>query len=131
MTMATDPPVRSLSERETLIRTRLAFERTLMAWIRTAVSLITFGFTIFKAFAYAQEKGLGAHQGRLSPRMFALLMISVGIASIALATVQHYRHVKAMRTLYHDLPVASIGLATAGLVSLLGVLALLSALFRQ
>ena len=32
-------------------RTVLAHERTLMAWLRTAVSLITFGFTIYKFFA--------------------------------------------------------------------------------
>ena len=29
-------------------RTRLAYERTLMAWVRTATSLISFGFTIYK-----------------------------------------------------------------------------------
>jgi Domain of unknown function (DUF202) len=29
-------------------RTRLAYERTLMAWVRTGVSLISFGFTIYK-----------------------------------------------------------------------------------
>jgi len=28
------------------LRTRLALERTLMAWVRTGVSLIGFGFTI-------------------------------------------------------------------------------------
>jgi putative membrane protein len=39
-----------LSTRLALVRTRLAFERTLMAWVRTSVSLITFGFTLYKAF---------------------------------------------------------------------------------
>ena len=33
-------------------RTAMAHERTLMAWIRTAVSLISFGFTIYKAFDF-------------------------------------------------------------------------------
>ena len=28
----------------------LAYERTMLAWIRTAVSLITFGFTLYKFF---------------------------------------------------------------------------------
>lgn len=31
-------------------RTILAQERTLMAWVRTSLSLIGFGFTIFKVF---------------------------------------------------------------------------------
>ena len=38
------------STRLAIQRTRLASERTLMAWIRTATSLIGFGFTIFKFF---------------------------------------------------------------------------------
>ena len=33
-------------------RTALAHERTLMAWIRTAASLISFGFTIYKFFDF-------------------------------------------------------------------------------
>ena len=32
------------------LRTRLAVERTLMAWVRTAVSLIGFGFAIVQFF---------------------------------------------------------------------------------
>lgn len=29
------------------LRTRLSVERTLMSWVRTAIALIGFGFTIF------------------------------------------------------------------------------------
>jgi putative membrane protein len=36
-------------------RTTLAHERTLMAWVRTSVSLISFGFTIYKFFQYLRE----------------------------------------------------------------------------
>jgi hypothetical protein len=36
-------------------RPRLACERTLMAWIRTAASLISFGFTIYKFFDYLKD----------------------------------------------------------------------------
>src|SRR4030095_4895232 len=36
-------------------RTFLAHERTLMAWVRTSASLISFGFTIYKFFAYLVE----------------------------------------------------------------------------
>ncbi len=35
-----------------LDRTYLAHDRTLMAWVRTATSLISFGFTIYKFFQY-------------------------------------------------------------------------------
>ena len=33
-----------------LDRTWLAHERTMLAWVRTAASLISFGFTIYKFF---------------------------------------------------------------------------------
>ena len=37
------------------LRTRASVERTLMSWIRTAVSLIGFGFTIVQFFERMQE----------------------------------------------------------------------------
>jgi putative membrane protein len=39
------------------LRTRLALERTLMAWVRTGSSLIGFGFTIVTFFDRLQEIG--------------------------------------------------------------------------
>jgi uncharacterized membrane protein YidH (DUF202 family) len=50
-TAAADPPTALALE-----RTRLAHERTLMAWVRTATSLISFGFTIYKAFEYLLQR---------------------------------------------------------------------------
>jgi uncharacterized membrane protein YidH (DUF202 family) len=35
-------------------RTWLAHERTLMAWVRTATFMISFGFTIYKFFQFEQ-----------------------------------------------------------------------------
>ena len=37
------------------IRTRLAVDRTLLAWLRTSVSLIGFGFTIVQFFQRLQD----------------------------------------------------------------------------
>ena len=38
-------------------RTIMAAERTLMSWTRTSISLISFGFTIYKFLQYMQEQG--------------------------------------------------------------------------
>ena len=44
------------------LRTRMALERTMMAWMRTAVSLIGFGFAIVQFFNHlSQIPGTQAH----------------------------------------------------------------------
>ena len=40
----------SVSARFDLERTRIAYEQLMMSWIRTATSLITFGFSIYNFF---------------------------------------------------------------------------------
>jgi putative membrane protein len=111
-------------------RTRLAHERTLMAWVRTATSLISFGFTIYKFFDYVQEKGAPPRERLLGPRQYALLMIGIGIVALVLATMQHVRDMRALRATHADIPY-SMATILAGLISLLGVIALLAVIFRQ
>src|SRR5215831_11750488 len=125
------PAERDQPDPQSLMRTRLAFERTLMAWIRTAISLITFGFTIFKAFSYAYEHGVERRQSVLGPREYALVFISIGVVALALATWQHYRYVTMLRGLYTKLPVFSIGVVIAAMISALGLAALLTVLLRN
>jgi len=110
-------------------RTRLAHDRTLMAWVRTSTSLISFGFTIYKFFQYLQEKQ--APQERLlGPRQYGLLMISIGIVALVLATIQHRRDMKVLRALHPEVPY-SLTTVLAGLISILGVAALLAVFFGQ
>ncbi|MGH8071885.1 MAG: YidH family protein [Candidatus Entotheonellia bacterium] len=69
-------------------RTLAAYERTMLCWIRTATSLITFGFSIYKFFQL--EKGGGEQHNRLiGPREFTLLLVSIGLASLLLATWEY------------------------------------------
>ena len=114
-------------------RTRLAYERTLMAWVRTAASLISFGFTIHKFFQYQLEQGHKTLNDRLiGPREFALIMISIGIVSLLVATIQHRESLKTLRTTYGgDVVPYSTATLVAGLFSVLGVLALTAVALRQ
>jgi putative membrane protein len=73
-------------------RNRAAAERTLMAWIRTALSLIGFGFGIGKLSAFTDAAGLHmkadpAH----STLVFGVSFILVGIFGLLSAVVQHSR----------------------------------------
>jgi putative membrane protein len=114
-----------------LERTSLAHERTLMAWVRTAVSLISFGFTIYKFFQYMREQQSGEPIKRLlGPREFALIMISIGVVSLLLATLQNWQLRKGLMERYHYIPY-SLATVLAALISLLGIMALIAIIFRQ
>ena len=111
-------------------RTRLAHERTLMAWVRTAASLISFGFTIYKFFQYLQEKGQGREERIFGPREFALVMIAIGLTALLLATLQHRRDMVRLRAQYPFIPY-SLATVLAGLISILGIISFAAIIFRQ
>jgi putative membrane protein len=60
-----------------------------MPWVRTATLLISFGFTIYKAFEYLRQRQPDVAHGVLGPRNSALVLIGLGIGALVLATVQH------------------------------------------
>ena len=118
------------SNQMALDRTRLAHERTLMAWVRTATSLISFGFTIYKFFQYLQEKSQTPADRIFGPREFALIMIGIGLLALLLATIQHRRDMVRLRSQYPGVPY-SLATVLAGLLSILGVVAFVAVVFRQ
>lgn len=120
-----------LSDRAALVRTRLALERTLMSWLRTAISLITFGFTLYKAVQYAREIEPQRIGRMLGTRTFALLMISLGLVALIAATVQHIRRARTLREIDTELPVFSTGTMISLLFSAAGIYALLSVFLRD
>jgi inner membrane protein YidH len=120
-----------LSDRAALVRTRLALERTLMAWLRTAISLITFGFTLYKAVQYAHEIEPQRIGRMLGTRRFALLMMSMGLVALIAATAQHIRRARSLREIDTELPVFSTGTMISLLFSAAGVYALLSVVLRD
>jgi inner membrane protein YidH len=111
-------------------RTILAQERTLMAWLRTAVSLITFGFTLYKFFALelGAKAGSRAYQV-IGPRQFAIIMIAIGLFALVVATLQNIQNRKSIRKEY---PKARLSLSSlvAAMISALGLLAMAAVLFR-
>jgi putative membrane protein len=112
-------------------RTWLAHERTMMAWVRTAASLISFGFTIYKFFQLELAKQHLADAPLIGPREFALLMIGIGLCGLVLGFVEHHRSLRVMRSSFdHALPRSIAGIV-AVLVSLLGLLAILAVILRQ
>ena len=73
------------------VRTRLALERTIMAWLRTAVSLIGFGFAIVQFFERMQQMP-GVQPGLTpgAPRYLGLSLIFCGVLATLVAVWQYH-----------------------------------------
>ena len=114
-------------------RTRLAHERTLAAWLRTAMAMISFGFTIYKFFQLENEKSALAPRHRwLGPREFALMLIGTGLVALVMATFQHRSSMVRLRS-ETGATIVPISIATvvSALFSIFGVLAFVAVLFRE
>lgn len=110
-------------------RTCLAHERTLIAWLRTALSMISFGFTFYKFFQ-AENRPAAARQ-LIGPREFALFMIGTGLVALALSTLQHRQSMKRLRAESGAVNAPmSIATVVAVAVSVLGLATFIAVLFR-
>lgn len=110
-------------------RTWLAEERTILAWVRTATSLITFGFAIYSFFVLPTGAG-HAHATRRGPQIFAIALIAMGLVSLLAAAIQRYQAVKMMRAEFPGLTRQSMGEIVGALLACLGLLALALMLLR-
>ncbi len=110
-------------------RTFQACERTQMAWVRTSLAMISFGFGIAKFFEHLREQP-GPTVQVLGPFTVGMLMIIIGIVSLALANVQHRQALQSLRKECPDLPLSVAG-ATAVLTMMLGAVAVVSTLLRH
>ena len=80
-------------------RNRQAADRTLMAWIRTTLSLIGFGFAIANFRAILLNAGLVSNPREHAnvALVFGLSFISLGVLGLLAAVIQHWnilQHIK-------------------------------------
>src|SRR5262245_53948900 len=124
------------------LRTRMALERTLMAWVRTGASLIGFGFTIVSFF----EKLEGMGRDQAVPRALKQVNLSHGfgqgliLAGVAALIISTWQYEIMIRYLWSDqyLPIAGVEghhkrtplLAVALFLILVGVFALVAVNLR-
>jgi putative membrane protein len=99
----------------------MAADRTMMAWIRTALSLFSFGFTIYKVLQAFEEAGKVLPGANINtPRVVGLFLTGMGTLAILMGTTQY---VMCLRDLAHDgnFPLARPPLVMAILMSISGV----------
>ena len=77
------------------LRTRMALERTVMAWVRTAVALIGFGFTIVQFFERLNTmEGVAAVSRPYAARYVGLALIATGVFALLISLWQYRRVVR-------------------------------------
>lgn len=98
-----------------------------MAWMRSAVSFIGFGFTIYKFFEYLQRSGM-THGGwhPKAPQRLAIALIGLGLICLLGAIVEYLSFV---RRLMRRIPM-TFSLMIAVLLWVLGLFALIAVVFR-
>jgi len=84
------PEELKLGDRLAIERTVLAADRTLLASVRTALSLMGFGFTIFKVLEQLQKSQGEIFFREQTPRNLGIFLILLGIIPLALS-MNHYK----------------------------------------
>lgn len=110
-------------------RNRAAAERTLMAWIRTALSLIGFGFGIDRIVAAIyQELGDAVNPVRLT-RILGLSFVALGTVAMLIAALDHRHQLRRIQrndlvyvSRYSPSLVVAYVLAGLGAIAFVGIL---------
>ncbi len=106
-------------------RTFFAAERTLLAWVRTALAMMGFGFVVARFGLFLRE--LAAVGNRPIPRFgwslgIGTALVAIGVAVSLLAAFQHLRTIRRLR---EGRPLQfnawSLGVVLAGLLSAVGL----------
>jgi putative membrane protein len=112
-------------------RTIIASERTLMAWIRTALSMIGFGFTIYKFFQYLPEEIASGNIKRpQAPRNLGLSLIALGTLALIGAAWQHRNLLKKIGASPSQ-QIFSVSFIVAVAVILIGIVAFYGVLLKH
>lgn len=70
------------------MRTMMAADRTLMAWIRTSLAMLSFGYTIYKILQELQDAGKLLPEDS-TPRNAGVLLSVAGTAALIMGIVEY------------------------------------------
>lgn len=104
------------------LRTRLAAERTLMAWIRTGLAMMAFGFIVARFGLFVRElamlRGHPVPDSRPASLWIGVSLVLLAIVVFLVSVIQHAQHLAAIDPLIKRRPSMAMLLAIA--LALLG-----------
>ena len=111
----------------------MALDRTLMAWVRTATSLISFGFTIYKIFQQMADSTPAAEPRLLEPRGVALVLMSLGVGGLIVGTADYRRQTRALHERFRNYGpfMRSPAMGVATILAGLGIIGFVLVVLRQ
>lgn len=106
-------------------RTSMAANRSLMAWVRTGISMIGFGFTIYK-FLESFSEELAREN---TPRNVGMFLIAIGTLSVFFGCLEFWHTISQLYK-EHKIPLRKFPLILAGAIFALGAMLLIATFFR-
>lgn len=112
-------------------RNRAAAERTLMAWIRTCLALISFGFGIDRIVSAIRSLQPESFNPVRFSRILGLAFVALGTYAMIVASIEHRQELKRIQReedyLYKSR--RSLGLTVAIALVCIGIIAFIGILF--
>ena len=107
------------------MRTMMAADRTLMAWIRTSLSLLSFGFTIYKILQEV-EKTVSLPREN-SPRNVGTVLAVAGTMAMVMGTIEYWQTLHELRQDHHfwylrPTLIMAVLMSIAGVILIVGIL---------
>jgi putative membrane protein len=108
------------------MRTVMAADRTLMAWIRTSLSMFTFGYTLYKVLQEIKAMGqIEIHDA--APRNAGILLTVAGTIALVMGIFEYLGTLRMLRRSYpfrfaRPSLIMSIVMAFAGVFLCVGIL---------
>lgn len=106
-------------------RTLMAADRSLMAWIRTGLSMVSFGFTIYKILDGFKHSAAAAGFTH-SPRTVGLLLTGLGTMAVVMGTIEYFHRRRELLAfgpikLWRPSFIMAVAMSVVGLVLFFGI----------